>query len=552
MRPAPEIDTDGGAFAKHSVAVSLWTAVSRTTGFVRLAVVAAVLGPTYVGNIFQATNNLPNLTYMALTGALFSNLLVPSLVRHVDTGDRRSTERLACAFLSTALTAFAVVAALLVAAGPLVMQLLSVGVTSPQAAAAQRDIGLVLLMIFMPQLLMYAVVGTAEAVMNAHGRFALPAAAPTLENIGIIATMAATAWVYGTGDALAGLSGGALYLIGFGTTAAVAVHAAVQWWGARRVGVLLIPRGGWRHPEIKLIVRRAVPSLGYSALEVMRPFSAMVVANRVPGGVVAFEFAYSFFLLPSALGARPVAVSLLPRLSRLAHGGDLVRFRDEAVRGAALVALLVVPPAVALVVLAGPIASAVAFGQMATAHGQALLAGSLLALGPGVVGYAAMLFGTYVCYARRDARTPFRAMVLRTAVAGAGMAVAFVVPAGGVALFVLGLTVSVADLVGGLRLAGRLRRALPAGRERLGRPLLRIVAASVLMAVPAALLGHHLPKLLSGGGSDQVAMLAAVVAGVATYLLALRWWGSPELSLLRRGLPQLPVRRRTAPGREAS
>jgi putative peptidoglycan lipid II flippase len=536
--------SDGGAFAKHSVAVALWTAVSRTTGFVRLAVVAAVLGPTYLGNVFQATNNIPNLTYMALTGALFSNLLVPSLVEHVDAGNRRATRNLAGAFLSMVLAAFAVAAALVMLAGPVVMRLLTVGVADQDAAASQRRVGFMLLLMFMPQLLMYAVVGTAEAVMNAHGTFALPAAAPTLENLGIIATMAATAWIYGTGDALTGLPDGALYFIGIGTTGAVALHAGVQWAGARRVGVLLLPRGGWRDPEIRLIARRAIPSLGYSALDVLRPFGAMVVANRVPGGVVAFEFAYSFYVLPSALGARPVAVSLLPRLSRLFHSADLVRFRDEAVRGAAMVALLVVPPAVAFVVLAQPIAESVTFGQMANPHGQALVAGSLLALGPGVVGFAALLFGTYVCYARRDARTPFRTMAVRTAVASIGMALAFVVPAGGWILIVLGLTVSAADLIGGFLLAERLRRVLPSGTESLRHPLLRTLGAAMAMAVPAALLGHYLPELLSTPWDAQLAVLAAISVGGTTYLLAQRWWGSPELALLSSSLPTMRTRRR--------
>jgi putative peptidoglycan lipid II flippase len=536
--------SDGGAFAKHSVAVALWTAVSRTTGFVRLAVVAAVLGPTYLGNVFQATNNIPNLTYMALTGALFSNLLVPSLVEHVDAGNRRATRNLAGAFLSMVLAAFAVAAALVMLAGPVVMRLLTVGVADQDAAASQRRIGFMLLLMFMPQLLMYAVVGTAEAVMNAHGTFALPAAAPTLENLGIIATMAATAWIYGTGDALTGLPDGALYFIGIGTTGAVALHAGVQWAGARRVGVLVLPRGGWRDPEIRLIARRAIPSLGYSALDVLRPFGAMVVANRVPGGVVAFEFAYSFYVLPSALGARPVAVSLLPRLSRLFHSADLVRFRDEAVRGAAMVALLVVPPAVAFVVLAQPIAESVTFGQMANPHGQALVAGSLLALGPGVVGFAALLFGTYVCYARRDARTPFRTMAVRTAVASIGMALAFVVPAGGWILIVLGLTVSAADLIGGFLLAERLRRVLPSGTESLRHPLLRTLGAAMAMAVPAALLGHYLPELLSTPWDAQLAVLAAISVGGTTYLLAQRWWGSPELALLSSSLPTMRTRRR--------
>jgi putative peptidoglycan lipid II flippase len=534
------MDADGGTLARNSLAVVSWTLVSRASGFVRVAVVAAVLGPTYLGNIFQATNTLPNLTYAALTGSLFSNLLVPPLVRKIDTGDRRRTQALACGFLSIALAAFAVVAAAVVLAGPLLVRLISVGVGDPSAAAAQRRVGYLLLVMFIPQLLMYTVVGTAEAVMNAHGRFALPSAAPALENAGIIVTMAATALIYGTGDALAGPGPGPLLLLGTGTTSAVALHAAVQWWGAHRVGVTLLPRGGWREPEVRSIVRRALPSLGYSTLDVVQPFGAIIVANRVPGGVVAFQFAYNIYALPYALGSRPVAVALLPRLARLAHAGAVQRFRDELVRGAALVAFVAVPAGVAFVALAGPIASAVTFGRMATGQGRFLVALSLASLGPAVIGSAALLLATYACYARDDAGAPLRAVLLRAAVAVAGMCAAFLVPGGAAALFTIGLTISVAELVGGSWLAARLRRDLPRGGERLVGPLLRTAGASLLMAGPAYLVADQLPALVPVSGHLMIVVTA--VAGAAVFLALQAWWRSPELALLAAGVRQLRSR----------
>ncbi|HEU4425692.1 MAG TPA: lipid II flippase MurJ [Pilimelia sp.] len=529
-------DRESAAVARNSLAVASWTAVSRVSGFVRIAVIAAVLGPTYLGNIFQAMSTLPMLMYAALTGSLFSSLLVPSLVKHVDAGDVAATRRLAGAFLTTALAAFGVAATLIVLAGPWVLRLLTAGVADPAAAESQRRIGLVLLIMFIPQLLLYGVVGTAEAVMNAHGRFALASAAPVLENLGIIATMIATAIIFGTGDALASPSPGALLLLGLGTTAAVALHAGTQWWGAWRVGVPLLPGRGWREPEMRSIVRRAVPSLGYSTLDVLLPFGATVVANRTPGGVLAFQFAFLCCTLPTALGARPVAVSLLPRLSRLFHAGDLQRFRDELVRGASLVAFLAVPAALALVVLAEPIAGAVTFGRMATAQGQGLIAVALASLGPAVVGYAAMLLGTYACYARDDAHTPLRAVLIRTGVVIAGLSLAFGVPAGAAALIALGLTVSAGNLAGGFWLAARLRRVLPPSGAGMLRPFLRTAAAAALMVVPAYLVARYLPYLLSTRWSPQIVMLATAATATSVFLVVQRLWGSPELAQLRDGL----------------
>jgi len=519
------------------MSVLAWTTVSRLSGFVRIAVVAAVLGPTYLGNVFQATNNLPVIAYAALTGSLFSNLLVPPLVRHVDTGDRAAASRLAGAFLTAALAAFGAVCGLLTLAAPLILRLLAVGVSDPAAAAAQRRAGLVLLVLFVPQMLMYAVVGTAEAVMNAHGRFALPAAAPVLENVGIIATMAVTAFVYGTGDRLAGAGTGLLLLLGIGTTSAVALHAAVQWWGARSVGVTLLPRVPWRVPELRSILRRAVHSLGFSVVDVVQPLGALIVANRVPGGVIAFQLAYSLYSLPPAMGTRPVAVALLPRLARLAQPPDLDRFRAELNRGAALVGFLILPAAVAYLVLRDPLAGAVTFGQMAAPTGRALVAACVAALAAGLLGYSALLLSTYACYARRDARSPLRAALLRAAIAAAGMGMALQVSPGPGALLALGLAISAGDIAGGARLVAHVRRALPAASEqRLARPLLRTLAASVLMAGPAYLVGVQLPRLVPGELDAHLPMVAAAATGAAVYFLLQWWWGSPELALIRAGL----------------
>ena len=69
--------------------VAAWTIVSRVTGLARFAVIGAVLGPTFFGNTYQFTNSLPNLVYYGfLAGSLFSSLLVPALVRHIDAGEQ--------------------------------------------------------------------------------------------------------------------------------------------------------------------------------------------------------------------------------------------------------------------------------------------------------------------------------------------------------------------------------------------------------------------------------------------------------------------------------
>ena len=109
------------AAAGDSMAVAAWTVVSRVTGVAKFVAIGAVLGPTFFGNTYQFTNSLPNLVYYGfLAGSLFSSLLVPALVRHIDAGDHRASERVAGGFLGMTLLALVAIAPVAVILGPLV------------------------------------------------------------------------------------------------------------------------------------------------------------------------------------------------------------------------------------------------------------------------------------------------------------------------------------------------------------------------------------------------------------------------------------------------
>lgn len=516
--------------AADSVRVATWTTVSRVTGLGRAVAVAAVLGPTYLGSLFQAVYVLPALLYQMLIGSLFVALLVPALVRAVDAGDVREARRIAGGFMTVACLAFAAVAAVAVVGAPLLLRAFTAAVGDPAAAAEQRRSGTLLVALMMPQMVLLGVAGAGAAVANAHGRFALAAGAPALENGGVILVMAVTAAAYGTGrDAV---PSGELLLLGGGATAAVALHAGAQWWGALRAGVALLPHAGWRHPEVRRVLKRAVPSLGVAGLDSARQLAVLPVANRLPGGVVAFQLAVNFANLPVALAAKPVATALVPRLARLFQQRAYALFRDEYVRGLRLAAFVTVPAAVGYVALAGPLGRAVAYGEMATPAGVAAVAACLVALAPGILGEGAFYITAHACLAMHDARSPLVSVVVRTAVALGGIGAACALPPGTGVLVALGLAVSAGHLAGGWQLARGHRSRLPAGGERLSRALARGFAVSVLVAVPA----HFLAGALGG----RAGVLAACLGGGVLFVGLHALWRSPELAVIRgRSVPAM-------------
>jgi murein biosynthesis integral membrane protein MurJ len=527
-----------------SMSVAVWTIVSRVTGVVRGVTIAAVLGATYFANTYQFTNSLPNLVfYGLLAGSLFSSLLVPALVQHVDSGDKRAAARAAGGLLGVVMIGMIAIVPIAAVATPWLLRLGTIGAADPAAAAGQARAGAILVLLLLPQVPLYAVVGTATAVMNAHRKFALAAAAPALENLGTIAVLAVTALLYSHAAQEHQVPLSLLLLLGAGTTGAVLLHASVQWYGARRVGVVLVPRAGWRDPQVRTVMRRAGPAMAQAALAALQLGALLVVADRVAGGVVAFQLATNFYFLPIAIGATPVALSLVPRLSRMTGPGQEALFRDTYVRGLAFASFIIVPAATAYAVLAVPLSRAIAFGGFGRAGGVHLLAASLIGLAPGIAGETLFMVTTYACYARHDTSRPLRAMIIQTVVCGAGIGLSFRA-SGAAQLTALGLSLAAGSACGAIYLVHHLRRSLPRGGEPVLSPLLRTIAGSALMAGPAWTTATIVSSHLTAAAGHVIAMFAAAVVGAALYFGFQATLHAPQmewvLGALQRG-------RRTAP-----
>jgi peptidoglycan biosynthesis protein MviN/MurJ (putative lipid II flippase) len=539
--PVPE-PLDGGSdlatpegAVGDSLSVAVWTLVSRFTGVLRGITIAAVLGATYFANTFQFTNSLPNLVfYGLLAGSMFSSLLVPFLVGHIDSGDRLAAARTAGGLLGMAMLGMLAIVPVAAVATPWLLRLGSAG---NAAAASQVHVGGVLVLLLLPQVPLYAIVGTATAVMNAYRRFALAAAAPALENLGTIAVLGVVAILYTHVAAEQSVPLSLLLLLGLGTTGAVMLHASLQWWGARRVGIVLVPKPGWHDPQVRATIRRALPALAQAALAALLFGALSLTADRVPGGVVAFQLATNFYFLPIALAASPVALSLVPRLSRMTAPGQAGMFRDTYLRGLAFACFFAVPAATAYAVLARPMAGAIGFGAFGAAGGRDLIAAALLGLAPAIVGETVFLVTTYACYARQDTIRPLRGMVIQVVVCAACVAV--VVNVHGIALLTgLGLAFAVGSAVAAWYLVRNLRRELPRGGGPTLLPFRQTAICSAIMALPAWAGASFLTGRLMSAPGRAATILLVSIGGAGIYFAAQAAMGAQQLEWLTGALRQ--------------
>jgi putative peptidoglycan lipid II flippase len=524
----------GRTEAAETVTVATWTLVSRVTGLLRIAVAGAVLGPTFFANIFQATNTIPNLTYNLLAGSLLTTLIVPSLVGALNRHGIDGARRLVRGLVGVMVVGFCAAGLAVIALGPLIVQVLTIGIPGGRAAAEGRAQAWVLLLLVVPQIGLYGLAAIGAAAQNAERRFALAAAAPAVENVGLVATLLLAASWFGSGLDTSAVPTGYLVILGIGSTASVAAHAGLQVLGAARVGLPLWPSWGWHDPEVRDVLRRAVPTIGTATADAGWLFAVIVAAGTVPGGVVAMQIGIKLYNLPLALSARAIGTVLLPRLAQAVARSDLDTFRRTYERGLSRAWFITMPAAVALVCLAYPISEVLAFGELHRANSVELMTVAVATLAPALVGAATYEIARQASYAHLDARTPFLAGVAQVAFILAGVAAAIVAFDGIVTIAVLGLAVSLGNLVRAVLVDHAVRRTTTCGTSRSWSALIRNLFVAVVTVGPAALLAHVAGELVAGKVGAVAAIGLGAITGLVAYLAAQAAMRAPELDEIRR------------------
>ena len=311
-------ERSGPALGRAAATISGLTAAARVTGFVRVLVATAVLGTTFLGNTYQAANGVPNVVFELFAAGALHAVLVPTLVAAYDTGGREETERLAGGVLGMVLAGLAAVTVVAMVASPFVMRLLSAGIDDPVVRDAQITLGTVLLLVFLPQVVLYGVGLVATGSLHADSRFSAPAAAPMANNLVVIGAYLLFWWMRRgdgawPGDPLTPLE---VAVLAGGTTLGVVALTAVPVAALARQGFRLRPRWTPSDPQVRRLGRHGGWATGQVVAVQGLLVVVLVLANAVAGGVVAFQFGTTFFLLPVALIAIPVTTAVFPALSR--------------------------------------------------------------------------------------------------------------------------------------------------------------------------------------------------------------------------------------------
>jgi putative peptidoglycan lipid II flippase len=511
----------GGATTRAAAGMGAITAVSRAFGLLRVLVVAAVLGATFLANAFQAANSVSNVLFELLAAGALSAVLVPTFVSLLDEGDRRGAEDVAGGVLGVALAVLGAVTVVGVVGSPLLARALTLGVPAGVSSEMQSLVTF-LLCFFVPQVLLYAAGTVAIAVLYAKRRFAITAAAPIGNTVVMVVCLIAFRMVAGPDPGLDLSLGERLLLVAAGTGGVLA-FVGILLGACERSGFRLRPRDPRGDPRVGAVLRHSGWGVVLHTGAGLLLGAAIVAGAAVEGGVVAYQLGWVIFLGPYAVLAQPIHTAILPELVTEAREHGLDRVARSLRWALERMALLVVPVGAGMVALALPAMRLVPFGE--GDQGSELLAAAVAGLAVGLLPYGAFLLLARGYYALGDSRTPGLVSLGSAAAGVAVMAAAALTLDGAARIGALGLGHSLAYTVGmvvlAVGLARRTRSSLwPAA---LGRILaVGVVAGGGAWALSGALLGDDPSRLADLAVVAGVGLLGAGLVLVAYQLLGVR------------------------------
>ena len=494
--------------ARNVLLVSAAFTLAAAVGLLRNMVIARTFGIGDELDAYYAAFRLPDLLFTVVAGGALATAFIPVFTGFVAADDRTDAWRLASAITNWVVLitgAFAALAAIL--APWLIRTIVAPGFDPAQQAETAAVMRLVLI-----STVIFAVSAVQGSVLNGFKHFLLPALAPVVYPLGVIAGALWLVPRWGVvGLAAGAVIGSALHL---GIQIPGIVHYGFRWWpilgardaAVRRVAWLMGPR---------------VLDLGVFHLTLL--VTTNLASRLGPGRVSALEWGWDAMQLPETVIGTAFGLVTFPTLADLAARGDrdgLRRTLGEALR---TVLALAIPAAVGLIVLGRPLLALLyqrgEFGAAATE--MVYVALRFYALG--LASHACLELVARAFFAGQDTVTPLY-LAIASAAVSIGLGILLMKPLDYAGL-ALANSVAVTGEVLALLIVLRRRWGRIEGRQTL-TTLGRVLAASLVMGGAIILVTRSAER----AGLGQFATVGASgIIGIAVYLLAARLLGVHEI-----------------------
>lgn len=382
---------------RNTMSVGGLTLVSRIFGFIRDALIAAVLGIGPAADAFQAAFRLPNLFRRLFAEGAFNTAFVPMFSGALETEGADAAKKLAGRIMSWLVAAILIVTIL---AEIFMEPIMTVFVPGFVGDPEKFELTVFLSRIMFPYLACMSLMAAYGAILNSLGKFFAAAFAPVLLNLVNIAVLVPLAvWTLENPADVA-------FWLGVAAMAGGIAQLALVFFTIRRAGFL--PAIGMPRytDEVRRFWLLALPAIAAGGIVQINVFVGTVIASQADAAIAIIANADRLYQLPLGIIGIAIGTVLLPELSRHLSSGRENEARASQSQALQLSMALTLPAAVALFALAEPIVRVLfergAFDAAATLAVSHTLMGFSLGL-PAFVLVRVLQPGFF---SRKDTKTP--------------------------------------------------------------------------------------------------------------------------------------------------
>jgi len=501
--------------------VSSLTLVSRILGYLRDFIIARAFGASLATDAFFVAFRIPNLLRRLFAEGAFSQAFVPVLAEHKNKGSPEEVRSLIDGVATLLLVALVVVAALGMAAAPIIVYISAPGFA---ADPGKLDLTVTLLRITFPYIVFISLVAFSAGILNTWNRFSVPAVTPALLNVSFIVGALFFADQF---DPPVLVLAWAVFLGGL-------AQLAYQLPHLMKLGLLPRWRLDWSHPGVRRMLKLMAPAaFGVSISQVSLLINTIFASFLVSGSVSWLYYADRLMEFPAGVLGVALGTILLPSLSKYHADARHAEYGELLDWGLRLTFLLAVPSAVALAVLALPLVATLFHYGRFTAEDAWMTRQALVAYSSGLVGMILVKILAPGFYARQNIVTPVKIGIL-TLVFTQILNLAFIIPLrhAGLALAIgLGACLNAGLLYRYLR-----RHGIYAPQPGWPVYLLKIAAAVAFMAIVLFTTMDESGWWLSAPWQQKLpAIIGLVLLGSAAYAGCLLAFGMRPRDFSRRG-----------------
>ncbi len=395
-----------------SAVMAAGTIVSRMSGFVRSALLAAALGTALHADLFNIANTIPNMLYILLAGGIFNAVLVPQLVRSMK-NDADGGEAYTNRIVTLAGVFLAAVTVLLVVFAPWVMRIFLDASYDDPAMSVQRASLIDFARFCLPQVFFYGMFVLVGQILNSRGSFGPMMWAPIANNVISVGVLVVYLFAFGPAEDLHGAyTPGQELLLGLGSTLGIVAQLAILLPYLARAGFRYRPRFDFRGTGLGHTFRLGLWTLLFVVVNqiaytvVVRLASSGTSGDSAGTGYTIYSGAFLIVMVPHAIVTVSLATAVLPTLSRHAADTDHPSLAASLTSTLRSALVLVLPFVLLLPLIAGDIANLV-WGYAAAADTFADYAPSLALFAPGLLFFTIHYFALRGFYALEQTRTVF-------------------------------------------------------------------------------------------------------------------------------------------------